>query len=1569
MATSDNETTKNTMIQDPKLYTYENDYREQHAKHIQRPAVVAIKKPFFTADEMEETLTRLLVKYFPPTTENKTYKTSAGYVNGFGVKAYLIDHSVISTVNDQIYTPDSSIKNIFAVGRKENIYLSSSVLADFGQTKDPINANRIINTDALSNYINSNIPGACQDAEYKYFSDSSDILDGFIEKAKEQSTNEAQSDINAAALNVTPDKLRRYDVLVLGEGYQNYLAPEKKAKTATASILVKNSMLFGNDHNFPTYLGMKVLFDPAKPKGTHNTLSAEEIEKDLGYVPEQVVKAHWWTFVVPPSTKVNILSDSALADYQKDPVNESKKDIYLQQWLSCLVSLLRSYYSELTPGDRIGYVSGHISYKSAYDALGQLLNTKTDYTKYSKDENNPVTRRVSLLYGNQLCTFIKENAETLRTFNNLDDQKTNAKLVAGLIQANSVAGAIVTGGVSRLIKMFGGIEDAVLEKTTTILKKKTIVDLMIEACDTYNTQVEGAFNYTEAAVPFLGLDKETKHLMESEQKKARSNAITRQFTTLKDDSHLSMKDVTFKAKYYSVLLTKLKKKYDRLKPFIDSGIVTFKLQSEFDVLMAVITKYPYIIDEIDKYSPDKAIITNNDITPANYESAKAVGNITPLKFMETAESLLFGPLSGFFITSYDPGLNETKAPIWNALATKSEFKAKIGGADLGDDAAYILLDNQNKDISGIEISRVILGRSTANIQLKNNKQKYNYPRNYAGDRSAFIIEPLDEVVVFLPTIEYNTSGGIPQYSGRLEPVFSGVVSVVTELNDAGYHAINIEADCCKKWLEISRTNVKPSATAEENGNNPITAFIVPNAFYKSIEKWMPFMFAQSLTYMRCMPSKTTRAQFTASKAMSSKKNPVVIRDTQIYYVNKAIESTREIRKEVEVPVSYTMEYKYKYKPDLLTQGSVYVPSADWVETGSAEIPWDEYRLIQRERTDGKDVKPKIGDTKEEFRYETREKVVGVEKYVSGFTTTAEARQNQAIGTYNQFKFTDPLYNYLWYKRCSKHMPKEELALIEKSLEELLNFYVSTDIIYSNGRRTTKDGVTSYEDVLKSSGRAAYIIYKQRYGGTLTEKNNVSAKEKKESTEDSTSTKNSTTTQTQEVKDRIIVAKLMGTSQPTYLLQGQGLNIQFSNWKTNNEIITDTANRFNFIYYTDANGIVNFTPYNLDLTTLNTYNHTKDIDTDKMLITRSSRDLEYEVDNVQILKQQYMYTYRKSIDDSRIVNWVRISGEWQVDTTANTLTQALVIDPVLMRKFGYRPAKNVNILGVQNSDSLRLYGLAWMDRNNKRYIAADASCLFDARMDINLPYYVPNDEVIYYCDGMRISYRPGVTCTCDMSLTFGKKPIMSVEPFALGSTLLNEDGVSGSKNLCSNLPATYDGENLTLIQNLDKIFKTKNEIKPSTYAQYKKLLTGVSETKSVLDTPSVNLNSVLDLKLNTGFLSVPARNASICCYNGYLWDNVAGISFEELVYTYGWLYNGKNVTGFTMALSKDDLFMESLISKLTKTGGDMNITAQAQNVINSYFIDIPSIQDKNKLPAELAKWEVNYEDLLVPGIVE
>lgn len=1452
-----------------KMYSYEGDFKEQHAKHIKRPALVSIKKPLLSVDEMEDVLTRLLVHYVPPTEYNFNFK---GVYRGIGRRAYLVDYSRTSikegqagnNSGEELYLPSA----VFEIGNKENVYLSTSVLATYGQEKDPLNSHQTLNPDKISAYLNTINPTKrlmqLGDRGYVEVVGKTDDLPGFT--------------VDETAL-FSPYNSRYYSLLLLSKQDHEYLQMNKNTRKSQREEFVNNAYLF-SDNGFLYYEKTVVIFDPNDRRGSKHFLDEIAIKKSFGYVPKSKVYAYKWNFAVPPSTKVNIYKSNQLADLWGD--RQESKNRFLDQELAKLINEVQLVLQGMPK-------NGNYQYESAYASISAWVNLEVPENK----ETSTVSQTNKLEYGKQMCKGVIEASYTI------DNKYVNS---AGL-----------TGPELETLYIY-------------MRTQLTPGSILREICNNYLDRVNAVFKYNENAVPMLAYGNYAAELRKAELAMAKKNAIKRVFvTSTAYNKNLTLLD--FKVLYYSVLIKKILEKREDLNSFIQEKIVTFPYNRELDQL---------------KYYMEHVEETLANPTAQNIEVKELGGSIQTGKqsFVDLAETVLFSPLSGFFVTSLTDTITETKAPIWNSVADTSNFKASLGGVKLNADAARIILDNQNKDIARITIDRTVYGRSTASLLLKNNKQKYNFARGDIENRARFLIEPMDEVVIFLPTIHFSSSGGIQNYDGELEEVFTGIVSSVTDLNTSGYHSINISCECMKKLMHVNRTNVKPSANRDENGNNPITAFIVPNAFFNSIEKWMPFMFAQSLTYLRCQPIKTTLANQN-KKLVEIKKQP--IKEEQKIIVKKPTTVTLTKTETKVVPTYYKTE----------TNNSLSNVYLRGVQSGlNGSIAGYNPQVMTQEEVDNYVNDPTMTaspDTKVVYSCKEEEREVETEYEVTVLNDT-EVSRKMVLGYYDRVDFPDPLFTYLWYKRCSIYMPDIERNIIESSLTKLLNEYVHTDIIGSDGTHTDVAGAADYKNILKQGKRAAYIVYKQRFEGLLLGKDSG-------------------------VDDRNIVARIVGSSQATFTLQTEALSIQFSNWKTNDEIINERASRFNFLYYTDRYGIINFTPYNLDLTTLNTTGYRKDtIDTDSMLITRSSRTLEAD-DNPQILKQQYVINYDKRVDDSVLVNWVRISGSWVVTSGINKYTQALVIDPVLMKKYGYRPAKNVDILGVQNQDSLRLYGLSWMDRQNKRFRSATATVLFDARMDINLPYYIPHDEIIYFCEGMRIDYTPAKTCVAALNLTFGKIPLLSIEKYAI-SNVTSSPYLTGGYQLN---PYLTNSDGNSLLDELDNLFLNENKIKPTTYSQYKSLfrIGGGADIDLSLNPRTYEhklslVNAASSIKLptapSTGYESVTKR-AAICCYNGYLWDNVAGITFEELVYVYGWLYGGKNVNGFVTAVGADsDVLMQPLQEVLANTSNSINISEEAQNAMNLYFVDIPAIDDPNALPEAFAMKEHAFTDLYVPNLI-
>jgi len=727
--------------------------------------------------------------------------------------------------------------------------------------------------------------------------------------------------------------------------------------------------------------------------------------------------------------------------------------------------------------------------------------------------------------------------------------------------------------------------------------------------------------------------------------------------------------------------------------------------------------------------PDK--FGNNDIQTydlppvLNYETITQLPLETKNKLLNIYENAYFGGWSGFYYTSSTPN-NESISEYTNTVVATT-----VKGID---DIRLQLDGIANKDVETIALSRQTMGKSSATIVLNDIDGKYIYKTGiYKGD---CLFEPLDEVSVYLPNLD-----------GSISQSFVGYISSVNQTNQSGYHSISISCDCPIKLLEIVRTNIKPSMDQSESGYSSVHPFTVPWDMLKTIEKWAPLMLAQGLTYMTSMLG------------------------------------------------SYN--------------GKVY--------------------SIITENKKGRDS----------FNIQSP-------------------------------YFNDNLIGYLWFRR-SKNFKDQEKA--STYLTKLLNEYVNTRK-YINGQSCADSeevkGIVPVSDVLNVNAssnnnryvRSSYTIYKQR-GDNEFFKNN-----------------------------REVSAQLTGTMQPAFALGYSDIPLVFSDYKTNTEILLETAEKFNFFYYSDRSGVVRFCPPQLDLSNLNVVDG-KFI-TDRVF---KNNDYSYDYSSPDILSDQTIATLTDEVDDSKLVNWIQLSGSWAESSSIDGITTgnvATVQDIPSIVRYGIHSQKQQTVLGISNDKALRIYGTALMDRQNKNFRSASVESIGRGDTDLNKTVYCAYNNTIYLRTGLTQNYRAGRSFTTQETLNWGRKPLFRVK------TISGQSFVSDlARSLSFYKPSTFSGVTIDrddTQEKLDKLFNN-NKITATFYNQ----------VSSILDALSSND------KLNT---MVPTF-----VFNGYLWEGVSSISFEDL------------------SLS----FMDSVISSGFQTALSVIKTAQR----DSYFSNMSKVLDLEK----------------------
>jgi len=1458
------------------LHQDEYDFKERNNSFLKRPAAVTIRKPFLSTADMSDILTRTLRNYVPPCYMGRFSKPDQ--TGGLAIRAVAILYQVYDENKLAALKEKYPHYNWKASGIDEE---KLRLWNEYSKTAAEIKP-LVIRFD--QNLVISSSPMCYLHAQY--FENSNQLLgkDPKLEVFRLKPANvksPSYGQLETATVAPLEEILDKHVVVyVFDKTDHDELNPdgtdEDYIRSTTTERLIKNQALF-IDNNVPVYIGKPKMVEfwkvdeKGNGKGCVQQITKEFMLNAFGKLPLNTIMAYKWRFDVPHNVEPFVIGEQEMRDLYMT-YSTSRFDKRLAELIDCILKNkhynkeIKNFRSTLT-----GLYSKFINTKEQSEKLkaARKLRNWLDTTVVYKGGAIKVTGELE--NGTDLASRIKKGAaqfyDTVATFVSWDPCPQSRLAVIEL---------------DSYLFSYGG---TVIEGSRMISDK--------QRADLY-----------QGGVPFFAYDLDFWEIRKRNRDALLDRCLTRNYVTTK--STVEMSELDFRVRYYAILLNLIGEKIVKYYDFINDNVIQIPTRSSLDRCLAykdyctVFGKGETDVNTIGTATLEKMkSMTVKDfnsryrktLTKQGYklgsESSEDDNKSVAVDFCQKMEQALFSSLGGFFITSISTGYPSVKAPMWNAAPEKTDFAAYsteksnnpvsdaivdvVDQTKRNQDVMNVLTEAvvkcNNKDVSSININRVIQGISTATVKLKNDKEKYNFNRDKDSDptnRALVCIEPMDQITIFLPDFE-----------GKVRPVFSGFVSQVQAGDVGGFHEITLYADCNLKYLQLSRTNVKPSMSRQESENNPLTAFCVPEKMFSSIDQFLPFMFAQALTYIECQP----RQLENDGKAKLFTVDPTPVYEYVKQYVNEAkTVETQSVTTKTEAT-------------------SISVTDSQNKQTGSNEIKTQE--------VSSKESKELVSTTKES---------------PAASVETVTRNKKAALGTYwRKVNFCDPLFNYLWYKSASKY-PQTEADFMDAEQTKLTNDYVKTALAsiadpVTGPKLSESKGTKNIIDILKKGDRGTYLIMKQRSKGTLTSNSSI--------------------------EDREIAAVIDGTSQPSFVLQGLGLSIQFSNWKTNLEIVNDIADKLNFLCYTNNNGIVRFAPYNFDLTTLNTRDYADSkIDTGAMLLQRPSTTLDADT-NPLILKRKYMTSYTKTSDETRIVNWIRLSGSWVIGGPLNLL-QTIVLNPVLIKKFGVRAGRNRSVIGIENADSLLLYGLSWMDRQNKRYRSAVIRGMYDSRMDVNRPYYVQHDEIIYFCESLSINYRAGDTCTYSMGATYGKKPVVSLKSY-VGSS--KGDSTKYKNIFTGNVRITENERLLTAIKNK---FLKENEIAPTVYAQYKHMFSGSAD--------------------------LCTKNAAICCYNGMLWDNVSGISFEELVYNYGWLFANKDVTGFVTSASLTSKLNQPISkllesSGLYKKGGAGALSDEEKNAFNLFYIDIPRITDPNKLPDVFDHKSYVFTDLAVPGLVE
>ena len=444
-------------------------------------------------------------------------------------------------------------------------------------------------------------------------------------------------------------------------------------------------------------------------------------------------------------------------------------------------------------------------------------------------------------------------------------------------------------------------------------------------------------------------------------------------------------------------------------------------------------------------------------------------------------------------------------------------------------------------------------------------------------------------------------------------------------------------------------------------------------------------------------------------------------------------------------------------------------------------------------------------------------------------------------------FKDTLLQYLWYKKTNADNTQKRAAT---ALKKLVGLYTSS-VIQTNGDKPSNDKeekgiidpILTYREANgqgNSHLKIYYNIYAQRSDSVYCD---YMLKQGKK---------------TELLFDnRQLCGQFLATTQPAWSIGQQDINIIFSNYMTNYNILTDTSEKFNCYLYSNKNGVVQFRPPQIDVSLLSHEESsiTSNIDLNRVLI---EKDLTYEI-RPDVFNNQTTTSIQADCNDSELVTWLQLSGENIWGGIGESAGNAIVVqDLPKSLKYGIKSQSAQTLCGVTNANALALYALSLMDRQNSLFMSCNVQGVASGDLDINKTVYIPSTNTIYLIDGLTLTYNPGGSFTYSAVLKWGRKPLFKVPLLEL----------------------EYDNslDKIDLRELDRKLLKAVND-NQITLAYYYQLKSYVDYVREYPD-----YSYIL-----TSFI-----------FNGYVWNGISSISFEDLLLTYTGEIKAQN-TGLELAL--------------------------------------------------------------------
>lgn len=227
-------------------------------------------------------------------------------------------------------------------------------------------------------------------------------------------------------------------------------------------------------------------------------------------------------------------------------------------------------------------------------------------------------------------------------------------------------------------------------------------------------------------------------------------------------------------------------------------------------------------------------------------------------------------------------------------------------------------------------------------------------------------------------------------------------------------------------------------------------------------------------------------------------------------------------------------------------------------------------------------------------------------------------------------------------------------------------------------------------------------------------------------------------------------EITGLDQDLYAWQlNSNYDLMISDWKGNDQIIQDLADKAFFEYFADVNGVIYFRPKNLTLP-----NSAQDSMVDEIK------------DNYWLTtdKEHLVRNFSKTINDRELFTDIVVNGQYVIQAINHALMKKLVISYKNRRKYGVRMMPQETRPGITTTDGMEVFGRNRLTLANSKFTSASLSLNGNPAIKPGMPLFIERWLSIYYIESVSHNWTAGSDYSTTLNLNYKRKPISRLSTF-------------------------------------------------------------------------------------------------------------------------------------------------------------------------------------------------------------